>query len=168
MVYELEKLQKEIQKKKDELDLLITNNAKQDEIYIKSVEVDTAIAIYLKATKQYDEENKRLIGKYEKLLEKDYKEEILNMIKKDVIEKVGNLPKEELEHFSNNVYVLCSLKAHKIDEQEIVKQVMYRNNIYLHEMQQKGKILDSSISKVELKFYTKLKNKYVKIIKERI
>lgn len=168
MIYELEKLQKDIQIKKDELDLLIANNAKQDDIYIKSVEVDTAIAIYLKATRKYDEENKRLIGKYKKLLEKEYKEEIINMIKKDVIEKVGNVPQEELEHFSNNVYVLCSLKAYKIDEQEIVKQIMYRNNIYLYEIQQKGKILDSSISKVELKFYTKLKNKYVKIIKERI
>ncbi len=168
MVYELEKLQKEIQKKKDELDLLIANNAKQDDIYIKSMEVDTAIAIYLKATRQYDEENKRLIGKYEKLLEKEYKKEIIYMIKKDVIEKVGKVAEEELEHFCNNVYILCSLKAHKIDEQEIIKQVMYRNNIYLHEMQQKGKVIDSNISKVELKFYTKLKNKYVKIIKERI
>lgn len=168
MVYELEKLRKDIKKKKDELDLLITNNAKQDDIYIKSVEVDTAIALYLKATRQYDEENKRLIGKYKKLLEKDYKEEIINMIKKDVIEKVGNVPNEELEHFCNNVYILCSLKAHKVEEQEIIKQIMYRNNIYLYEMQQKGKIVDSSISKVELKFYTKLKNKYVKIIKERI
>lgn len=168
MVYELEKLRKNIKKKKDELDLLITNNARQDDIYIKSVEVDTAIALYLKATRQYDEENKRLIGKYKKLLEKDYKEEIINMIKKDVIEKVGNVPNEELEHFCNNVYILCSLKAHKVEEQEIIKQIMYRNNIYLYEMQQKGKIVDSSISKVELKFYTKLKNKYVKIIKERI
>lgn len=168
MVYELEKLRKGIKKKKDELDLLITNNAKQDDIYIKSVEVDTAIALYLKATRQYDEENKRLIGKYKRLLEKDYKEEIINMIKKDVIEKVGNVPNEELEHFCNNVYILCSLKAHKVEEQEIIKQIMYRNNIYLYEMQQKGKIVDSSISKVELKFYTKLKNKYVKIIKERI
>lgn len=168
MVYELEKLRKNIKKKKDELDLLITNNARQDDIYIKSVEVDTAIALYLKATRQYDEENKRLIGKYKKLLEKDYKEEIINMIKKDVIEKVGNVPNEELEHFFNNVYILCSLKAHKVEEQEIIKQIMYRNNIYLYEMQQKGKIVNSNISKVELKFYTKLKNKYVKIIKERI
>lgn len=168
MVYELEKLRKNIKKKKDELDLLITNNARQDDIYIKSVEVDTAIALYLKATRQYDEENKRLIGKYKKLLEKDYKEEIINMIKKDVIEKVGNVPNEELEHFCNNVYILCSLKAHKVEEQEIIKQIMYRNNIYLYEMQQKGKIVNSNISKVELKFYTKLKNKYVKIIKERI
>ncbi len=168
MVYKLEKLQKEIQKKKDELDLLIANNGKQDDIYIKSIELDSAIAVYLKATRQYDEENKRLIGKYEKLLEKDYKEEIITMIKKDVLEKVGDVSDEELEHFCNNVYILCSLKAHKIDEQEIVKQVMYRNNIFLHEMQQKGKVLDSSISNVELKFYTKLKNKYVKIIKERI
>ena len=165
---ELEKLRKNIKKKKDELDLLITNNARQDDIYIKSVEVDTAIALYLKATRQYDEENKRLIGKYKKLLEKDYKEEIINMIKKDVIEKVGNVPNEELEHFCNNVYILCSLKAHKVEEQEIIKQIMYRNNIYLYEMQQKGKIVNSNISKVELKFYTKLKNKYVKIIKERI
>ena len=34
MVYELKKLQKNIKKKKDELDLLITNNAKQDDIYM--------------------------------------------------------------------------------------------------------------------------------------
>jgi len=168
MVYELEKLQKEIQRKKDELDLLIANNAKQDDIYIKSVEVDNSIAIYLKATRQYDEENKKLIGKYEKLLEKDYKKELLDMIKKDVIDKIGKVSEKELNHFCNNIYVLCSLKAHNIEEQEIVKQIMYRNNIYMYEIQQSGKILDSDISHVELKFYTKLKNKYVKMIKKRI
>ncbi len=168
MVKELEKLQKEIKKKKNELDLLITNNAKQSNIYMKSLEVDTAIAIYLKATKQYDEENKRLMGKYKNLLEKDYKEEIINMIKKEVNDKFEKVSEEELNHFCNNLYVLCSLKAYKVEEQEIIKQIMYRNNVFLYEMQQNGKILDSDISNVELKFYTKLKNKYVKIIKERI
>lgn len=168
MVYELKKLQKNIKKKKDELDLLITNNAKQDDIYIKSVEVDNAIAIYLKATRQYDEENKRLMGKYKNLLEKNYKEEIINMIKEEVSDKFAKESDEELNHFCNNVYVLCSLKAHKVEEQEIIKQIMYRNNVFLYEVQQNGKILDSDISNVELKFYTKLKNKYVKIIKERI
>ena len=168
MVKELEKLQKEIKKKKDELDLLITNNAKQSNIYMKSLEVDTAIAIYLKATKQYDEENKRLMGKYKNLLEKDYKEEIINMIKKEITNKFEKVSEEELNHFCNNLYVLCSLKAYKVEEQEIIKQIMYRNNVFLYEMQQNGKILDSDISNVELKFYTKLKNKYVKIIKERI
>lgn len=168
MVKELEKLQKEIKKKKDELDLLITNNAKQSNIYMKSLEVDTAIAIYLKATKQYDEENKRLMGKYKNLLEKDYKEEIINMIKKEITNKFEKVSEEELNHFCNNLYVLCSLKAYKVEEQEIIKQIMYRNNVFLYEMQQNGKILDSNISNVELKFYTKLKNKYIKIIKERI
>lgn len=168
MVKELEKLQKEIKKKKDELDLLITNNAKQSNIYMKSLEVDTAIAIYLKATKQYDEENKRLMGKYKNLLEKDYKEEIINMIKKEITNKFEKVSEEELNHFCNNLYLLCSLKAYKVEEQEIIKQIMYRNNVFLYEMQQNGKILDSNISNVELKFYTKLKNKYIKIIKERI
>lgn len=168
MVKELEKLQKEIKKKKDELDLLITNNAKQSNIYMKSLEVDTAIAVYLKATKQYDEENKRLMGKYKNLLEKDYKEEIINMIKKEITNKFEKISEEELNHFCNNLYVLCSLKAYKVEEQEIIKQIMYRNNVFLYEMQQNGKILDSDISNVELKFYTKLKNKYIKIIKERI
>lgn len=168
MVKELEKLQKEIKKKKDELYLLINNNAKQDDIYIKSVEIDSAIAIYLKAARHYDEENKRLMGKYKHLLEKDYKEEIINMIKQEVYDKFAKVSQEELNHFCNNLYVLCSLKAYKVEEQEIIQQLMYRNNVFLYEMQQNGKILDSDISNVELKFYTKLKNKYVKIIKERI
>lgn len=168
MVKELEKLQKEIRKKKDELDLLINNNASQEDIYLKSIEIDSAIAVYLKATRHYDEENKRLMGKYKNLLEKDYKEEIINMIKEDVTDKIEKVSEEELNHFCNNLYVLCSLKAYKVEEQEIIKQIMYRNNVFLYEMQQNGKILDSDISNVELKFYTKLKNKYVKIIKERI
>ena len=73
-----------------------------------------------------------------------------------------SIHQEELNHFCNNLYVLCSLKAYKVEEQEIIKQIMYRNNVFLYEMQQNGKILDSDISNVELKFYTKLKNKYVK------
>lgn len=168
MVKELEKLQKEIKKKKDELYLLINNNASQEDIYLKSIEIDSAIAIYLKATRHYDEENKRLMGKYKHLLEKDYKEEIINMIKQEVYDKFAKVSQEELNHFCNNLYVLCSLKAYKVEEQEIIQQLMYRNNVFLYEMQQNGKILDSDISNVELKFYTKLKNKYVKIIKERI
>lgn len=164
----LEKLRKDIEKQKDELNLLITQNAKADVIYMKSIDVDTAIAVYLKATKEYDEENKRFLGKYQHLIDKDYKEEIIKMIREDVKDKFDNMQEDELNHFCTNVYFMCSLKANKVEEQEIVKQMMYRNNIFMHEMQQKGKIIDSNPSKIELKFFTKLKNKYVKIIKERL
>ena len=169
MVEELKKLQNNIKKKKDELDLLITKNANENDIFLKSVEIDNAIAIYLKATKQYEDENKRFLGKYKNLLEKNYKDEIISMIRKDILEKTHRLSEEELNHFCDNVYVLCSLKAYNIEEQEILKQVMYRNNLFLYEMQQKNvDICNNTTFTLDLRFYTKLKNKYVKIIKERI
>lgn len=169
MIYELEKLRKEIQEKKNELDFAIINNSPRDVIYMKSINVDNAIAKYLKATTKYENENKRLMAKYKKILEKDYKKEIVDLITQEVSDKIKDISEDELNHFCNNVYVLCSLKAHNVEEQEIIKQLMYRNNVYLYEMQQKGKVLNNTnISNVKLDFYTYLKDKYIKIIKERM
>lgn len=168
MERKLEKLQEIISKKKDELNLLITSNSTQDKILMKSIELDMAIAEYLKAVSYYEEKNKKLIGKYKDLLEKPFKVEVVEQMKKEVSESFEAVSTDELNHFCNNLYVLCSLKVHNVDEQEIVKQLMYRNNIYLYEMKQKGKVLTSDIPEIELDFYTKLKDKYLKIIKEKI
>lgn len=169
MIYELEKLRNEIQEKKKDLDLAITNNSPKDVIYMKSINVDNAIAKYLKATTKYENENKRLMAKYKEILEKEYKEEILALMTKEVSDEIKDISEDELNHFCNNVYVLCSLKAYNVEEQEIIKQLMYRNNVYLYEMQQKGKVLNNTdISNVKLNFYTYLKDKYIRIIKERM
>ena len=100
-------------------------------------------------------------------MEKNYKDEIISMIRKDILEKTHRLSEEELNHFCDNVYVLCSLKAYNIEEQEILKQVMYRNNLFLYEMQQKNvDICNNTTFTLDLRFYTKLKNKYFSIIKK--
>lgn len=168
MEKKLENLQQLISKKKDELNLLITSNSSQDQIFMKSVELDIVIAEYLKAVSHYEKENTKLIGKYKDLLEKPFKTEIIEQMKREILEKIEIVSTEELNHFCNNLYVLCLLKIYNVDEQEIIKQLMYRNNLYLHEMKQKGKVLTSDITEIELDFYTKLKNKYLKIIKEKI
>lgn len=169
MIYELEELRNEIQEKKNELDLAITNNSPQDVIYMNSINVDNAIAKYLKVTTKYEKENRKLMAKYKNILEKEYTEEILASMTKEVSDEIKDISEDELNHFCNNVYVLCSLKAYNVEEQEIIKQLMYRNNVYLYEMQQKGKVLNNTdISNVKLNFYTYLKDKYIRIIKERM
>lgn len=109
-----------------------------------------------------------LLNKYKELIEKDYKNEIINKMKNDVKGKLKDMSKEELEHFCNNLYVLCILKVNNINEQEIINQLMCRNNIFVYEMEKENKMFYNYYFDIELDYYTKIKNKYLKIIKEMI
>lgn len=162
----LKKLQKNINKKEDELTWAILNHETATVICMKSIELDFAVALYLNTLKDDISENNTVLEEYKDITEREYNVEIINMIKKDVKEQFKNMDEDELEHLCKNVYILCVLKVHKISEYEITKQLMCRNNLFLEEMKKKGKNINSNLDDTNIKFYTKLKDKYLKIIKK--
>lgn len=166
MEYDIKKLEKIIEEKRKELHLAIENGEKEDVIYKKSTELDEAIAEHIKATEHYEECKKKL-DEFKDILQMHYKDEVINMIKNEVIDKFKNSSEKELEHFCNNVYMMSCLKAHNINRDKTMELIMCNNHIFLYE----NKIdfsKEDSPSLRELSFYTKLEEKYTKIIKEKI
>lgn len=162
------KLHDEIVKVEKELDRLVENGEEYDKLYEQSIVTDKVIARYLKAKKHLEEERKKLIDKYKDELDSPYKEEIISQIQSEVKKDYPDVGEIELDHFSNNVYIYATLSAYKIDKHEIIKQLMYLNNVYFENMQENGEIKDSKIDNNNLKYLENLNKKYFKIMEERI
>lgn len=162
------KLHDEIAKVEKELDRLVENGEEYDKLYEQSIVTDKVIARYLKARKHLEEERKKLIDKYKDELNSPYKEEIISQIQSEVKKDYPDVGEIELDHFSNNVYIYATLSAYKIDNYEIIKQLMYLNNVYFENMKENGEIIDSRIDNNNLKYLENLNKKYLKIMEERI
>ena len=168
MENESKKLKEEIDKKRKALDIAMDNDESVDTIYKIGGELDKAVANYLNYSKNINEKNMRLLGKYEDIIEKEYKNEIIAMIKEEVKDLFTNMLDEELDHFSNNVYIYSILKANDVKMEDILKQIMYRNSLFRDEMDRQGKTIKTDNPKVAEDYYIKLVDKYEKIIKERM
>lgn len=105
-----------------------------------------------------------MMEKYANILNSEYKEKVINMIKTEVQEKSKELKNEELEHFCNNVFTVATLSANNIEEQEIENQIMDLNNKFLYDCKQKGIAINSEISKEQMELTSYLNDKYTKII----
>lgn len=66
----------------------------------------------------------------------------------DVRKEIKNISDYELECYCNNVYIYACLKANNIKEDEIAKQILYRNNIAAEKLEG----LKSNTSNIDLKF----------------
>ena len=168
MENESKKLKEEIDKKRKALDIAMDNDESVDTIYKIGGELDKAVANYLNYSKNINEKKMRLLGKYEDIIEKEYKNEIIAMIKEEVKDLFTNMLDEELDHFSNNVYIYSILKANDVKMEDILKQIMYRNSLFRDEMDRQGKTIKTDNPKVAEDYYIKLVDKYEKIIKERM
>ncbi len=168
MQYDIIQMYKEIQKVEQELDDAVENDEEYSRIYEKSIVTDRVIAKFLEAQKHLENERRGLMKNYEKELNADFRDEIISEIKQEVKEKYPNVGNRELEHFSNNVYVLTTLQAHKTDKQEIVEQLLFLNNRYVEDAEENGQVLKSDIDKANISFLKHLSSKYTKIIEERI
>ena len=168
MQYDIIQMYKEIQKVEQELDNAVENDEEYSKIYEKSIVTDRVIAKFLEAQKQLEKERRILMKNYEKELNADFRDEIIAEIKQEVKEKYPNVGDRELEHFSNNVYVLTTLQAHKTDKQEIVEQLLFLNNRYVEDAEENGQVLKSDMDKAHISFLKHLSSKYTKIIEERI
>lgn len=102
---------------------------------------------------------------YKKFFSKRQRKEIIYQIKLDLVKRNIDISSIELEVLSNNIYDFCCLMVHKISPDEIIKYITYKNNYYCNKLSYKDKniILDNQM----LKNFTELKNKYIKILKEK-
>lgn len=167
MEYNLLQLKKQIDEKRKELDNSIEKSESQDIIYSISVELDNLIAEYMKVEQIFKEKKKKLMDNYKELFDTPFKEEVVSQIKAEVREKFSDISEEELEHFSNNVYVYAIMMAHELDKNKIFAQINHLNNLYFDAMQEDG-IVKSKIDERNLDYYKALDKKYLEIVKERI
>ncbi len=101
-------------------------------------------------------------------MNENVKQEILSLMKKDILRNIENINATELIQLSSNLFTLCLLKAQCVDNQTIINELMNRNALFLNSMQTKGAKISTENYNVEIELYTKLKNKYIKIIKSYI
>lgn len=169
MKYDIIKLEQDITNTEKELNRLVENEAEYNKLYEQSVVTDKVIAKYLEAKQYLEQERRRLVKDYSEQLNKPFRVEITSQIKQEVKKDFPNAKENELNHFSNNVYVCATLKAYNIDEQDIVEQLLYLNNRYFDATQEDGVIIDSEINRNNnLEYLKNLNDKYLKIIKEKI
>lgn len=101
-------------------------------------------------------------------MDKELKDKIINQMEQDIVNNFKNINTEELKHLSNNLFILCLLKAKHFSNQEIINLIMNQNSSFLSDMQTKGVNVVLENYDVEIELYTKLKNKYIRIIRKNI
>ena len=164
----LVELKKIITEKRDVLHLSIKNNEPKDILYEKNIAVDEAINEYLRAVKYFKSEKEKLMNVYGEMLNTVFKDETINKIKNDVKKDFPKITNEELDHFSNNVYVYAVLQAHNLDKNKIFGILNNLNNLYVDSMQEDGIVKNKVITEQDLHYYKALNKKYLEIIKQKI
>lgn len=152
-------INKKIIKKRNKLHNSIDKGLGEDAIYQASIELDVLIAEYLKNQIQQEQ-----LNKYNDIINTGFRKEILDKIKKDVKNEIKDISDTELEYYCNNIYLYACLKAHNINDDEIVKQLMYRNIIIAEDLE-KSNIESANIPS---DFNDYISNKYYEIVKEKI
>lgn len=155
----LKLLKEQIEEKRKELDLAIDKGLDAKSIYQINIELDNIITEYIKYERQ-----REILEKYDYILNNPYKKQIISGIMNDVRKEIKNISDYELECYCNNVYVYTCLRAYKISEDEIAKQILCRNNIAAEKLES-SKCNHIRISK---KFNTNISTKYYGIVKEKI
>lgn len=169
MENDIKEVQAKIDKARKEMDLAIENNEDYSKIYEKSIYIDKIILEYLDKEKKLNVERSKLMDKYNNLIETPFKNEIIGQIRSEVRLKYPSMGIEELLHFSTNVYIYATLIVHNIPEQEIVNQLMFLNNKFFNATQNDDEIIiNREMEQPTLEYLKYLKEKYVKIIRERI
>lgn len=163
------KIQKKINKARKEMDLAIKNKENYNKIYEKSIYVDKLINEYLEVKTNIENERRKLMTKYNDLIEVPLKKEIIKQISIEVQEKFPDVKQKELEQFSTNVYIYATLIVHNIPEQDIVNQLIFLNNKYIDSIKSENEqIIGKEMETPTLEYLKYLKDKYIEIIKERI
>ena len=169
MKNDIEKIQKKIDKARKEMNLSIENNEDYSIIYEKSLYIDKIIIEYLDEERKLEKKKKKLMCKYDNLIETPFKNEIIGKIRSEVRLKYPSMGIDELLHFSTNVYIYAVLIVHNVSEHKIVKQLIFLNNKFFNTTQNNDEIIiNREMAEPTLEYLKYIKDKYEKIIKERI
>lgn len=164
----LAELKRVITEKRDILHLSIKNNEPKDILYEKNIAVDEAINEYFRAIEYFKSEKEKLMNVYGEMLNTEFKDEVINKIKSDVKKDFPEILDEELDHFSNNIYVYAVLLAHNVDKNKIFGILNNLNNLYVDSMQEDGIVKNKVITEQDIDYYKSINKKYLEIVKERI
>lgn len=168
MKYDIIKLDKDINNLENELNKLVEDEVEYNKIYQQSVVTDKVIAKYLKAKQYLEQERRKIMKDYSEQLNMPFRLEITSLIKQEVKKDFPKVKEQELNHFSNNVYVYATLRAYNVNERDIVEQLVYLNNRYFDAMQEDGIVKNSQIKCTNIEYLKNLNDKYTKMIKEKI
>lgn len=168
MKYDIIKLDQDITNAEDELNRLVEDEIEYNELYQQSVIIDKVIVKYVEAKQYLEQERRKIVKDYSEQLNNTFRLEITSKIKQEVKRDFPNVEEEELNHFSNNVYVYATLRAYNVKERDIVEQLLYLNNRYFEEVQEDGFVKDSKINCTNIEYLRNLNDKYMKMIKEKI
>lgn len=168
MKYDIIKLDKDITNLENELNRLVEDEVEYNKIYEQSVVTDKVIAKYLKAKQYLEQERRKIMKDYSEQLNMPFRLEITSLIKQEVKKDFPKVKEQELNHFSNNVYVYATLRAYNVNERDIVEQLVYLNNRYFDAMQEDGIVKNSQIKCTNIEYLKNLNDKYTKMIKEKI
>ena len=152
--------------KKEELNKAIENSNNYNDIHNLSVEIDNLIAEKFNAEKFNDE-----IKKYNKYLNLANKDELIKTIQEDTKIKRPNVTEDELECFSNNVYIYACLVAYnEVTADEISKLLVIKNNIYNNRIEgiNEPLVIKDGNSYSDLQYCVEIAQKYVKLVLENI
>ena len=168
MKYDIIKLDKDINNLENELNKLVEDEVEYNKIYQQSVVTDKVIAKYLKAKQYLEQERRKIMKDYSEQLNMPFRLEITSLIKQEVKKDFPKVKEQELNHFSNNVYVYATLRAYNVNERDIVEQLVYLNNRYFDAMQEDGIVKNSQIKCTNIEYLKNLNDKYTNMIKEKI
>lgn len=93
------------------------------------------------------------------------KKDVLNLMEEDIRIQFKNINEEELKHFSNNLFILCSAKVDNLNEQAIADKITYMNNLFVKNMERKNVNINSNNFDMEMCVYKKLEDKYIELLK---
>lgn len=162
-------IQKRIDDARKEIDLAIENGEDYSTIYKKSIYVDKIINEYFATKTNLENKRKNLMNKYDNLIETSFKNKIIGQIRSEVRKRYPAMGINELLLFSTNVYIYATLIVHKIPEEKIVNQLIFLNNKFFNATQNDDNIIvNREMTQSTLEYLTFIKNKYIKIIRERI
>ena len=104
------------------------------------------------------------MGIYGDYLNANYKDEVIDMIKADVKDKIKDMPEEEFNHFCNNVFTVATLVPNDVKDQDIADEVMDLNNKFLSQCKEKGIEINQNTTEEQLELSSILSEKYIKVI----
>lgn len=157
----------ELEKLKNDLEIAVNNpNIDMEELTKISCKIDDCIANEYLNMEEDIEYNK----KYKKFLDRADKEEIINLISKDILDKfkMDNLSKFDITMVANGIYVFCCLTVHNVSKNDILHFIVRKGWYYYELIPEEKDKMNLITDKKYAKIINTLKKKYIGILKNKM
>ncbi|MBO6244137.1 MAG: Spo0E family sporulation regulatory protein-aspartic acid phosphatase [Clostridia bacterium] len=161
------KMSPELEKLRDELEIAVNDpNMDFDEITKISCKIDEELSkLYLNKENEGIDYDKN----YKDILERKDKEELLNLISKDLTEKfsMNKLSKFDVSRTANGIYDFCCLTVHGVSEGDIAHFIVRKGWYYNDFIPEEEDKTSLTTNEKYLEIIKDLQDKYIEILKIR-